>query len=107
VKPLTVDPGKVVLFKERNKSNEKAPDLRGACNIDGVQYEIGIWERESARGVPYLSGVIKPARNQAASAERPPDDSDIPFGNEPASRVDDADLRRNANATAARASRRW
>src|SRR6266478_61436 len=34
MRPLTVDVGRIVLFKERNKSNEKAPDLKGACNID-------------------------------------------------------------------------
>ncbi len=104
MRPLTVDVGRIVLFKERNKSNEKAPDLRGACNIDGVQYEVSIWERESKRGVPYLSGVIKLARGQVANAERPADDEDIPFGPQP---VDDGALRHNANETAARASRRW
>jgi hypothetical protein len=109
VKPLTVDPGRVVLFREHNKSNEKAPDLKGACNVDGVQYEVSLWERESKRGVPYLSGEIKPARDLVPNAERPANDADIPFGNAPASRVDDdAVLRQQANQSFTDASkRRW
>jgi uncharacterized protein (DUF736 family) len=92
MKPLTVDPGRVVLFREHNKSNEKAPDLKGACNIDGVQYEVAIWERESKRGVPYLSGVIKPARDQVANAQRTPQDDDLDTAIPPVD--DDASERR-------------
>jgi uncharacterized protein (DUF736 family) len=91
MKRLNVDAGRIVLFKEHHKSNEKAPDLRGACNIDGVQYEVALWQRESKTGVKYLSGEIKPPRDQATHIARPADDSDIPFGNEPPSRVDDDD----------------
>jgi hypothetical protein len=81
MKPLNVDPGRIVLFKERNKSNEKGPDLRGACNIDGIQYEVSIWERESKRGVPYLSGEVKLPRAAGARADddglRQPQDDDL------------------------------
>jgi uncharacterized protein (DUF736 family) len=93
MKPLNVDSGRIVLFRDRNKSNEKAPDLRGACNIDGRQYEVALWQRESKTGVKYLSGEVKPARDQAANAERPADDSDIPF-DDGALRFADASKRR-------------
>jgi uncharacterized protein (DUF736 family) len=111
MRPLTVDPGRIVLFRERNKSNDKAPDLRGACNIDGIQYEIALWQREAKSGVKYLSGEVKLLRAQATHAARPADDAD-PFDerfDEPASRVDDDALRQQADRSFSDAtkSRRW
>ncbi len=90
MRPLTVDVGRIVLFKERNKSNEKAPDLKGACNIDGVQYEIALWQRESKTGVKYLSGEVKLPRGRP-DAEPSPQDDDLDAAIPP---VDDAALRR-------------
>lgn len=105
MKPLTVDPGRVVLFREHNKSNDKAPDLRGACNINGIQYELALWQRESKIGVKYLSGEIKPSRAQAPATERPPQDDDLDTAMAP---VDDAALRRQANQSFTDASKkRW
>jgi hypothetical protein len=109
VKPLNVDPGKLLLFRVTEKRNDREPDFRGVANVGGITYEIGIWENESKRGVPYWAGTIRPPRDQAAIAERPADDVDIPFGDAPASRVDDDALRRQANQSFndATKSRRW
>jgi hypothetical protein len=108
IRPISNQPGRGVLFRVRDKQNPKGPDLKGGLNLGGVEYELAVWERESKRGQPYLSLTISPPRDQAANTERPADDSDIPFGNEPASRVDDDALRRQANQSFADASkRRW
>jgi len=68
-----------------------------------------VWERESKRGQPYFSIAISLPRDQAANTERPADDADIPFGNEPvAPVVDDAALRQQAQQRFSDASkRRW
>ncbi len=108
MKPLSNNPGHGVLFRVRDKQSEKGPDLKGGLNLDGVEYELAVWERESKRRQPYFSISISLPRDQVANAERPADDADIPFGNEPASRVDDDALRRQANQSFADASkRRW
>ena len=109
MKPLSNNPGHGVLFRVRDKQNEKGPDLKGGLNLDGVEYELAVWERESKRGQPYFSISISLPRDQVANAERPADDADIPFGNEPASHgVDDDALRRAANQSFADASKkRW
>ena len=74
MKPLTVEPGKLVLFRVTSKRSDKEPDWRGACNIEGQQFELGIWQRESKRGLRYLAGTIKPVRDQAMNDDRPPQD---------------------------------
>jgi hypothetical protein len=110
MKQLSNNPGHGVLFRVRDKQSEKGPDLKGGLNLDGVEYELAVWERESKRGQPYFSISISLPRDQAPVTERPPqDDGDIPFGNEPASRVDDDALRQQANRsfTDASKSRRW
>jgi hypothetical protein len=106
---LNVDAGKVLLFRVTGKRNDRESDYRGVANIDGTTYEIGLWENESKRGVPYWAGTIRPARDQATYIARPADDSDIPFGNQPVAPVDDVALRQQAQQrfSDATKSRRW
>jgi hypothetical protein len=98
--------GKVLLFPVRDKRNEREPDFRGVANIDGTTYEIGIWENQSKRGVPYWSGTIRPPRDRVPDAEPPPQDADIDAS---FAAVDDAALRREADQSFSDAtkSRRW
>jgi hypothetical protein len=77
MKPLSNEPGRGVLFRVRDKQNPKGPDLKGGLNLDGVEYQLAVWERESKRGVPYFSISISLPRDQATNAARPADDDDL------------------------------
>lgn len=44
-----------VLFVETDKKSEKHPDYRGTLNVDGKEYELAGWKRESKNGRTFLS----------------------------------------------------
>lgn len=44
-----------VLFPNDKKGNEKAPDFKGDCQIDGVKIQVAAWSRKSKGGQPYIS----------------------------------------------------
>ncbi len=33
-----------------DKKSDNSPDYRGQLNVDGVQYEIALWEKEFSKG---------------------------------------------------------
>lgn len=37
-------------FSNDKKGNSKAPDWKGKVNIDGVEKEIALWERQGNKG---------------------------------------------------------
>lgn len=48
------------IFKNDNKTAENQPDYRGKMMVDGKQWEISLWVRESqATGQKYFSAAIK------------------------------------------------
>lgn len=57
-KPIECKPGTGVLFHRKAEGNR--PTLSGACNIDGVDYEVAGWERTSKAGKEYISLTIRP-----------------------------------------------
>ena len=73
-----------VLFREREKKSDKAPDFKGKLNVEGKEYEIAGWTRTSKAGNNFLSlKVSEPwkGREQQKSEEAPRADFDdgIPF----------------------------
>ena len=47
---------KGVLFINGRKEGERAPDYRGRCEIDGVQYKISGWKKnKKADNSPFVS----------------------------------------------------
>lgn len=49
------------LFKnDRKAPGTKQPDYRGTIDVDGVEYELAGWVRESKKGVKFLSLSVKP-----------------------------------------------
>ncbi len=73
-----------VLFKNDKDGNEKRPDYKGSAEIEGVQYWVSAWIRDTAKG-KCLS--MKYERKEQQSAPAPAakpaadafDDGDIPF----------------------------
>ena len=72
-------------FPLRN-ANPKAPQYSGPLNVNGKEFEISIWNRESKAGKPFLSIKVGPPREKKSFAPRQPSqskphysDEDIPF----------------------------
>jgi hypothetical protein len=83
---------RIVLFKNDKDGNESRPDMTGTLDVEGVEYRVSVWKRESASGNKFLSGAIqlkeerapaKPAGKQQtkrAPASAGADfDDDLPF----------------------------
>lgn len=44
-----------VLFKQTDKTNDKAPDYKGSFNYKGSDFKIAGWIKMSKSGNPFLS----------------------------------------------------
>ena len=72
------------IFKNDKKTAENQPDYRGNMTVDGKQWEISLWVRESAAGNKYMSAAIKEpyVKTESAPVQTPKtDESDdgMPF----------------------------
>jgi hypothetical protein len=56
-----------VLFKHDKQGNEKRPDYKGSAEIEGVQYWVSAWIRDTAKG-KCLSMKYERKEQQAAPA---------------------------------------
>lgn len=65
-----------VLFKNDRKETDKHPDYKGSINIDGTEYWLSGWKKQSKDGTPRLSLSVKAKDAKAAPA---PKASDTPF----------------------------
>ena len=76
---------KVGAIFTNDKNSENSPDVSGTILINGDEYQMAGWKRESQRGVPYTSVALTP--KQQEPEHREPDqpepqgalDDDIPF----------------------------
>lgn len=82
-----------ILFFEKTKKSEKAPDWRGRCCVNGQQLELAAWERKASNGNTFLSlrfqlpreqrqddgGQAAPTRRAPGRTASPP----LPTGEEP------------------------
>jgi uncharacterized protein (DUF736 family) len=62
-------PGQGAIFKNK-KTNDKAPDYRGSVNIDGKDWEISGWSKQTKTGDGYLSISVKEPYNKGAAVEQ-------------------------------------
>lgn len=69
--------GDGVLFKNDRKEEDRHPDYKGNALINGIEYDIGAWVKESSNtGQKFFSLSIRPkqqfqGRGQARSAPEP------------------------------------
>jgi hypothetical protein len=77
-----------VLFKNDKEGNEKRPDYKGSAEIEGVQYWVSAWIRDTAKGkclsMKYERKEQQPQAAPKAAAPAPSAgygaiDDDIPF----------------------------
>jgi len=67
-------PGDISVFKEKTKTNPKAPDWRGTyTDQDGIKWEVSFWDKSPTM----LAGSIKPAFVKKVPVSEP--DDEIPF----------------------------
>lgn len=72
-----------VLFKNEKKETEKHPDYNGSCEIDGVEYWMSSWIKESQKtGKKFMSFAFTrkedQGQNQVQAASTVAED-DVPF----------------------------
>lgn len=46
------------IFKNDKKQKETHPDYRGKINVEGKDFEMALWLKESAKGIKYFSVSI-------------------------------------------------
>ena len=52
------DSNRFVLFKQDKGDNPNRPDYTGNVNVEGKEYRLAAWIRESKNGLKYLSGTV-------------------------------------------------
>lgn len=73
---------KGALFQSKDKKTDKHPDYNGTINVNGDEYWLSGWKKQSKDGKPYLSLSVQEKVNDNGEATRRPGQSkldDIPF----------------------------
>jgi uncharacterized protein (DUF736 family) len=65
---------KGVLFTQENKESDRHPDFTGKVDVNGTEYRIAAWKRQSQKGLNYLSLSISEPQLAVASNPQPADD---------------------------------
>ena len=70
-----------VLFRETDKKTDNHPDMTGEVNVDGVEFRLAGWTKESKNGKKFLSLAVTPKQEQKQNAAPQKEDVDeqIPF----------------------------
>jgi hypothetical protein len=58
------------LFRNDKKTDEKHPDMSGSINIDGTEYWISGWKRQSKAGTGFISLSVR-AKEQVRQSSQP------------------------------------
>ena len=54
-------------FKNEKKETENHPDLTGSLDVEGTEYWLSIWKKESKAGSPFLSISIRKKEDRQSS----------------------------------------
>lgn len=81
------DTNRGALFRNKKRENDKQPTHTGPLNVEGIEYWISAWTKESKAGEKFFSlsvkrkeGDIRHTERRAPAYDRNPDiDDDIPF----------------------------
>ena len=65
-----------VLFKNDRKEKDSHPDYRGNIEVDGKEYYIKGWKKESKKGTAFLSLAVDPKTAAAPKAPSQVDAND-------------------------------
>lgn len=60
-----------VLFKNNQGDNPKRPQYRGSLNVNGADYNISAWIKESRKdGSKFMSLSVEPKRDKPAAPKK-------------------------------------
>lgn len=59
------------LFKNDKEGNDKRPDYKGDCMINGEEYQIGAWLKVSGKGTKFMSLKFEAKQRQDVSSQVP------------------------------------
>ena len=75
-----------IISRNDKKTEDKHPDIRGNCEIDGVEYKISGWLKERKDGTGKFYSLVFQPRENAVNAPSNPQksaldglDDDLPF----------------------------
>lgn len=57
------------LFKNEKKTEEKHPDMSGSININGTDYWISGWKKQSKAGTGFISLSVRPKEQIRQSSQ--------------------------------------
>lgn len=66
------DTNRGALFIQNDKKSDKAPDYSGTLNVEGKEWRIAGWRRESKNGNKFISiSVSDPQSKGSGSSSKP------------------------------------
>jgi len=70
-----------IISKNDRKTEDKHPDIRGNCEIDGVEYKISGWLKERKDGTGKFYSLVFQENNAPVKPKSALDglDDDLPF----------------------------
>lgn len=63
------DTNRGTLFKNNRKEKESHPDYNGKINVNGENYDLSAWLKESKSGMKFFSISVRPPYQKPASEE--------------------------------------
>ena len=76
------DTNRGALFKAKNKPTDSHPDYSGKINVDGTEFWLSAWIKESKEGEKYMSLSVQAKTDKGRAKPGKPDsnmDADVPF----------------------------
>lgn len=70
-----------VLFKNDRKESDSHPDYKGQINVDGTEFWLSAWIKESKEGKKFMSLSVSPkeTKKPAPKKQAKQADDDIPW----------------------------
>lgn len=74
-----------VLFRNSKKEQDSHPDYTGKINVEGVDWELSAWIKDSKAGIKFFSISVRPPYKPKEDSKPKPKESkgfindDIPF----------------------------
>ena len=62
-----------VLFENKYKDAPNKPDFRGKLNVDGGEYYISAWKKNSEKAGDFFSISVTPISNESSFVSQPPE----------------------------------
>jgi uncharacterized protein (DUF736 family) len=67
------------IFKNTKKEKETQPDYNGTIDVNGKEFKIALWVKDSKAGNKFFSVAISEPQVQNASIDTNNEDDDLPF----------------------------